>query len=206
MSGVGLKATIREGKGKGVARKLRAQGQIPAIVYGVGESTKVALEAKAVEQILHAHGGENAVIDLDMAGTKKRVIIRDHQSHWSRGYLLHCDLLELQQGHKVNVTVSIEIVGETPLGVRESQGILQHQMHEIQIDVLPDSIPEILQLDASALDVGESLHVSDLNLPEGVHVHASEESAICTVLASKVKDDEDEAGEEASDDEAAPEE
>ncbi len=200
MSDFGLKATVREGRGKGVARRLRAQGQIPAVVYGAGEPVAVALAAKEVDKILNAHGGSHAVIDLDLDGKKKQVLIRDYQSHWSNGHLLHCDLLELHKDHKVTVTVGLEIVGEVALGVRESQGIMQQQMHEIEIDCLPSAMPESIQVDASALDIGDSLHVSDLTLPEGVQVHATGETAICTVLAPKLKTEEstEESGEEAT--------
>ncbi len=200
MSDFGLKATVREGRGKGVARRLRAQGQIPAVVYGAGEPVAVALAAKEVDKILHSHGGSHAVIDLDLDGQKKQVLIRDYQSHWSNGHLIHCDLLELHKDHKVTVTVGLEVVGETAIGVRESQGIMQQQMHEIEIDCLPSAMPESIEVDASGLDIGESLHVSDLKLPEGVQVHAAPETAICTVLAPKLKaeDSAEDAAEEAT--------
>ena len=198
MSTFGLKAIVREGRGKGAARQLRREGFIPAVVYGGEESTALSVSRKELSRILFAHGGTSSVINLDVEGLgKKQVLIRDYQADPVRGDVIHADLLELTKGHKITMTVAIELIGDAPLGVRESQGILQHQMHQIELDCLPSNIPEAIKLDASGLDIGESLHVSDLTLPEGVHVHAAPETNICTVMAPKLKAEDTEEGAEA---------
>jgi len=190
MSDFGLSATVREASGKGVARKLRREGMIPAVMYGGEAPTALSVNRKELSRILASPGGDHAVIDLNVEGVgTKKVLVRDYQSDAVRGDLMHADLLELQKGHKINVTIPVELTGGEPLGVRESQGILQHQMHQIELDCLPDAIPASLTLDASGLDIGESLHVSDLTVPEGVHIHATPETTVCTVLAPKLKDD-----------------
>lgn len=190
MSAFALKATVREGNGKGAARRLRRQGLVPAVLYGVGEPTSLALNLRELSRITHSHGGDHAVLDLDVAGLGKRLaVIRDRQLDNVTGVVLHCDLLEVQKGHQIRVTVGIEIVGETPLGVRE-QGILQQQLHEVAVDCLPDAIPEAILVDAAHLKVGDSLHVGDVKLPKGVSIHAAADTTICTVLAPKLKDTE----------------
>lgn len=206
MEAIGLEALVRRETGKGVARKLRRSGYVPAVMYGVGEPQPLSLPSREISRLLATEGGHNAVIDLNITGEgqkpiKKGVIVRDYQVSPVTGVLLHCDLYELQKGHRVNVTVPIHVVGDTPVGVRE-QGILQHQMHEVEIDCLPDAIPDALEVDASALQIGDSIHISDLELPEGVRIHAAEESTIVSVLPPKIQAEEVEAEEEAGEEEA----
>jgi len=106
------------------------------------------------------------------------------------GKPIHCDLYEVQKGHKVTVTVGIYIVGETPIGVRE-QGILQQQMHEVELDCLPNAIPASFELDASNLQIGDSLHVSDLTVADGGSLHIGDEAMVVTVIAPKLKDEDE---------------
>jgi len=188
MSTFGLKATRREETGKGAARRLRAAGRLPAVMYGVGDPTPLSINLREVTRMLTIEGANHGLIDLDIEGVgKKGVVIRDAQIDPIKGTLMHCDLYEVQKGHKVTVTVGIQLVGDTPIGVHEEQGILQLAMHEVELDCLPNAIPNVIEVDASALKVGDSLHVSDLNVPEGAHLHAAPEATVVSVLAPKLK-------------------
>ncbi len=191
MSAVVLSARVRQRSGKGHARRLRAAGEIPAIMYGVGEPTMLALSLKDTTHLLFGGGtAADGLIELDVEGVgKKGVIMRDHQADVVTGRLLHCDLYEVKKGQKVNVTVSILLVGGTPAGVR-AQGVMQHQLHAVDVDCLPNAIPEHLELDASELEIGGALHVSDLVVPEGVTVHANDDVTVVSIVAPKVADEE----------------
>jgi large subunit ribosomal protein L25 len=190
MATMALEATPREGTGKGPARRLRAAGMVPAVLYGVEDPVPVAVPDREVTRLLTREGGDHALIELSIGGAKKGVIVRDYQVDPITGAVLHCDFYEVQKGHKVTVTVGIEIVGDTPQGVREEQGILQHQLHELELDCLPDRIPDVIRVDASHLGIGDSIHVADLALPEGVRSHQTPDTTVVSILPPKVEAEE----------------
>jgi len=201
MSAIGLEAKERDQTGKGVARRLRREGLIPAVMYGVGDPKPLAVGHKQLLQLLGREGGDHALIELKVGGKKTGVVLRDYQLHPVTGDVIHCDFLEVQKGHRLTVTVGITVVGETPKGVRE-QGILQHQLHEVELDCLPDRIPETLEVDASHLGIGDSIHVADLTLPEGVRLHSAPETTVVSVLPPKLAVEEEAAPAEAPEAEA----
>jgi large subunit ribosomal protein L25 len=189
MATMALEATPRERTGKGVARQLRREGMIPAVLYGVEDPVALAVPNREMTRLLTREGGDHALIELQIGGAKKGVIVRDYQVDPITGAVLHCDFYEVQKGHRVTVTVGIELTGETPQGVRE-QGILQHQLHELELDCLPDRIPDVIQVDASHLMIGDSIHVADLPLPEGVRSHSAPDTAVVSILPPKVEAEE----------------
>jgi large subunit ribosomal protein L25 len=187
MATMALEATPREGTGKGPARRLRRAGMVPAVLYGVAEPLALAVPDREVTRLLTREGGDHALIELSIDGTKKGVIVRDYQVDPITGAVLHCDFYEVQKGHKVTVTVGIEVVGDTPVGVREEQGILQLQLHELELDCLPDRIPDVIQVNASQLGIGDAIHVADLALPEGVRAHAAPDTTVVSVQPPTVE-------------------
>lgn len=189
MSTIGLEATTREATGKGISRRLRREGLVPAVIYGVGEPKLLAVPRKETVRLLTREGGDHALIELKVGKEKKGVVVRDYQLHPVTGDLLHLDFLEVQKGHRLTVTVGIELVGETPPGVR-AQGILQHQMHEIELDCLPDQIPDVIEVDASHLEIGDSIHVGGLKLPEGSRFHAPPEATVVSIQPPRVAEEE----------------
>lgn len=189
MATMAMEATARERTGKGIARRLRREGMIPAVLYGVEEPVALAVPDREMTRLLTREGGDHALIELKIGGVKKGVIVREFQVDPVTGAVLHCDFYEVQKGHRVTVTVGIELVGETPQGVRE-QGILQHQLHELELDCLPDRIPDLIQVDASHLMIGDSIHVADLALPEGVRSHSAPDTTVVSILPPKVEAEE----------------
>jgi large subunit ribosomal protein L25 len=164
MAEVTLKVEKRETRGKGPAKKLRAAGKIPAIIYGRGEETvPLILDAAVFHTILHGHAGENIIFDVKMPGTRKTIkaIIRDVQHHPVNGEILHVDLQHIIMTEKLTVQVPLVLAG-SPTGVRNKGGILQHILHELEIECLPTDIPEHIEVDVTDLDVGDSIHISDL--------------------------------------------
>ena len=182
-----LAVEVREGLGKGVARKLRARNLIPAVLYGRGrEAVSISLDPLRLEKLLHASSsGLNTLIDLDVQGRKdlggKTVIVKELQREPIRGALLHADLYEVDLSKTIQVSVPIHVIG-TPVGVSLNGGILDTALREIDIECLPRAIPSAIEVDVSALDVGESIHVRDLQIPEGVTVLSDEDLSVVSVV------------------------
>lgn len=182
-----LAVEVREGIGKGVARKLRAQNRIPAVFYGRGKAAvSLSLDPARLEKLLHASSaGLNTLIDLDVSGRQdlagKTVIVKELQREPIRGALVHADLYEVDLTKTIEVSVPIHVVG-TAVGVSLNGGILDMALREIDIECLPRAIPSAIEVDVSALDVGESLHVRDLVVPQGVTVLSDEDLSVVSVV------------------------
>lgn len=182
MEKVALKATLREGKGKGPARSLRRGGSIPAVIYGQGGSIPISLDRKELARIINAGGG-GALLTVTVAGAEKdrMAILKDYQLDPIRNELLHADLLEVAMDKVIHINVPVTLVG-TSEGVKEG-GILQQPTHEISVECLPGNIPEHIEVDITALGIGDSVHVGDLKLPEGVKALTEHETVILTIAA-----------------------
>lgn len=183
-----LAVEVREDKGKGVARKLRAQGRIPAVMYGQGNApVSLSLEPRSLEKLLAAEG-HNALFDLSGPGVGKRtVLVKDLQRDPVRGGLLHADLFEIDANEAITVKVSLHLVG-TPVGVSIDGGLVDHSLREVEIECLPRAIPERIDVDITNLHLGDALHVSDVALPEGVTLVTHGELAVVSVIAAKVEE------------------
>lgn len=181
-----LVAETREATGKGVARKLRAAGRIPAVVYGRGAETKaISIDPGALQRLLQRSGaGMNTLIELSVDDISRTVLVKELQRDPVRGRPLHADFYLVELDKTVEVSVPIHLVGKPP-GVEEG-GILDHPLREIELECLPQAIPEGVDVDVSALDIGDSIHVRDLTLPEGVSVQTDENLAVASVVAPVV--------------------
>lgn len=189
-----LVAEIREGKGKGTARKLRAAGRIPAVLYGRGrESRSLTLDPHALERLLRASdAGMNTLIDLRVSGPEAMdqvVLVKELQRDPVRGVPLHADLYQVDLETSIEVSVPIHLVGQ-PVGVELNDGILDHSLRELEIACLPRAIPESFDVDVSALDIGDSIHVRDLALPEGVELRSDADLSVASVVAARVVEEE----------------
>lgn len=185
-----LAVEVRTDTGKGVARKLRAVGRIPAVLYGHGNaSVSLSIQAKDLDTLLKtSHAGLNTLIDLegDSAVEGKVVLIKELQRHSVAGTLSHADFFEIDATAKIHVSVPIKLEG-TPEGVKLG-GVLEHMMREIDLLCLPNAIPDSLEIDVSGMNQNESLHVSDLTLPEGVETGVDEGLPIVHVATKKVEE------------------
>jgi large subunit ribosomal protein L25 len=214
-----LKSARRDGVGKGVARKLRVAGDVPAIYYGRGEEPlPLTIRAKELEGLLHAAAGSNLIVDLHVEGAsagERKAILREVQRHPVRGSILHADFQHISLTEMITVEVEIALTG-TPVGVKEGGGILEFLLREVEIECLPTDIPAHLAVDVTHLNIGESVHVSDLKvenatvLSEGHRTIASvvpptvleeakpaeEGAAAEPELVKKEKESEDEGGKE----------
>jgi large subunit ribosomal protein L25 len=157
-------ATPREGKfNKNAARRVRAGGKIPAVVYGAGQdSVAVTVDPRTITKILHSDSGHNTIFDLDISGSAVvKAMIVDWQNEPLKGALLHIDLKRIAMDKAMVVSVPIQLVG-VPVGVKAQGGILEHVLREVEIECLPADIPSHLDVDVSNLEMNQSVHVSDL--------------------------------------------
>jgi large subunit ribosomal protein L25 len=177
-----LTVTPREGVGKSVARRLRRSGKTPGILYGGASPVNIAVDPREVFRIIHGHEGSTQLLRVTFAGSKesRMVILRDLQLDPVSENLVHVDLQEVNMDKPIQVTVALRHVGE-PIGVRDTQGILEMVLREVQVSCLPANIPEDIKADVSNLAIGDVLTVADLVVPEGVRVLTDTAQAVATV-------------------------
>jgi large subunit ribosomal protein L25 len=183
MEQVVMNIKVREKTGKGVCRRIRNAGDVPAVVYGKGmDSVPAVVNHKELAAAIAGEGGRNRIISLqgDKALEGTLVIVSDLFQDCLKGTLLHVDLHKISLSEKVKVPVAVNIVGNA-IGVKEG-GLLDFVMHTVEIECLPNQIPEHLDVDVTQLKIGESFHVSSLNIPAGVKVLADPNSTIVSVL------------------------
>ncbi len=169
--------------GKGGARALRRNGIIPAILYRGGESLPLKLPKKELTHFINTTAGEQVMVRLQFPdGSSKLALMKDYQVDPIKGELLHTDFFEVSLTEEVKVTVPVTTVGE-PIGVKRDGGILQHVLREMAIECLPDKIPGRIEVDISGLGIGQSIHVSDLKLGEGIRVLTDPDEVIVNVIA-----------------------
>ena len=160
---ISLKVDVRTESGKKFAKRLRYRGQLPAVVYGEdAASVACSVDYRALSDLLKAHG-RNAIISLRAGDANQSTIIKDIQYHPVRGEMLHVDFHRIDLARKIVVEVPIHATGSA-VGVRIGEGILEQMLHELEVECLPTDIPDHIEIDVSDLDIGDSLHVSDIVL------------------------------------------
>jgi len=179
-----LQSDRRTEAGKGVARKLRRSGRIPAVYYGRGETPiPITIGLKELEEIIHKSGGSNVIVDLKVEGDgagDRKAIIREIQRDPVEGSILHLDLQHISLTERITVEVPIVLIG-TPIGVKDGGGILEHLLREVEVECLPTDIPSKLEVEVSGLNIGDSLHVSDLKA-DRVTIKTEADRAIAAVV------------------------
>src|SRR5438045_2937942 len=182
-----LSATARDKTGKGAARQARFEKKVPAVVYGHGRSTQpVMVDALALEKALTGIEPESTLIDLTVDGKKSRALIREIQRHPLRPDIIHVDFYEIKADEKVTLKVPVHLVG-TADGVRNAGGVLDQVTREVEIEVLPEHIPDRVELDVSALKIGDSLHARDLSIPNAV-ILTGADLTIATVVPPRAEE------------------
>lgn len=198
-----LVAERREGSGKGVARKLRAVGRVPAVVYGQGiEPASVSVDAKELYHVLHA-GGANVLLDLIVDGKPQLALARDVQRDHIRNRFVHVDFLAVSRTEKITIAIPVQVNGES-VGVKAG-GVLEHHLWEIQAECLPGDVPDAIEADISELAVGDSLKVSDLPVPSGVTILSAEDELVLAVVPPQAREVEEVEAAEGAEGEAAAE-
>jgi len=187
MEKVSLAAEKREEHGKGAARTLRRAGMIPAVLYREGRAQSIKLNRKDLAKLINTVAGEQVMVDLNFTdGDRKLALLKNFQVDPLKRELLHTDFFEVSLTEKIRITVHVSTTGE-PIGVKRDAGILQHALREIEIECLPDNLPSKIEVDISKYEIGQSLHVSDLTLGEGIKLITDPHDVIITVIAPVVE-------------------
>lgn len=185
MAEVKLKAQSRDAVGKGAARKIRAAGKVPGVLYGPEvEPMRLAVDAQELWHALHTDAGTNVLINLAVDGDTFLTMPREVQRDIVRGTLLHVDFLRIRRDVAIQVDVPVQLVGES-VGVKEG-GVVEHHLWELRIECLPTQVPESVEADISALAINDSLHVSDLRIPQHLTVLTPLEEALVSVVPPPV--------------------
>jgi large subunit ribosomal protein L25 len=182
----------RQATGKGHARKLRAAGRIPAVCYSPSmEATPLQVDPLELDRLLRkSAAGMNTLFDLKGGGLDgKTVLVKALQRDPVRGQLLHADLFAIDAAKQIEVSVPVHIAG-VAVGVRLGGGILDLPMREIEVTCLPRAIPEEFTIDVSALQLGDSIHVRDVPLPEGVTLMSDPDLTLVSVVAPRAEEEE----------------
>ncbi len=212
-----VNAEMREDQGKGASRRLRRAGKFPAIVYGAGkEPEPITLDHAVMLRQLENEAFYSQVLTLHIGSEEEQAVLRDLQRHPSKPFILHMDFMRIKRGETLRMNIPIHLIGgdEAP-GVKEG-GVLSQVVVDVEIECLPRNLPEYIEVDVSALDVGDSVHLSDLKLPEGVELvsmigqedqseedlHATDQP-VASIHHKIVKEEEPEVEVEAAEGEAA---
>ncbi len=176
-----LTAEPRTDSGKGVARKLRAAGRVPAVLYGQGsETVSLSVDAHEMSRVLHSGAGSNVLLDLVVDGKDHLVIPRQIQRNHIRNTLIHVDFLAVSRTQTITVDVPVHEVGEA-VGVKEG-GVVEHHLRDLHIESLPQDVPDHIEVDISDLSIGDMIHVRDIVPPAGVTILTNPEDAVLSVI------------------------
>src|SRR5438094_1942857 len=184
---VSLLASPRQATGKGGARQARFRGKVPAVIYGHGrEAQPLELEAKALGKALHGVEPGRTIIEPSLHGKTAKTLTRAIQRHPIRPDIIHVDFYEIHATEKVKLIVPVHLMGN-PDGVRNAGGVLDQVTREVEIEVLPENIPDRVELDVTALKIGDSLHVRDLSIPNA-KILTEAELTIATVVPPRAEE------------------
>ena len=197
-----LRAEPRDGTGKGAARQLRARGRVPGILYGSGvASTPISVSG---QDLLHLFHQGASLVDLELDGTVHLTIPREIQRDHIHGTYIHIDFLAVRRDEKVTLNIEVRETGEAA-GVKTG-GVIEHHLREVEIECLPSNVPEIIELDVTALEIGDLLRVRDITAPSGVEILTDPDTPVISVItpaALRTEADLTLPGEEAPEEEAA---
>ena len=186
-----LSAQTRSVVGRTAVKKIKAQGLVPACIYGGHDQpVNLTLNKREISNLLLHATSEHVLVDLEIADgsakSSRLALIQEVQHHPIRRDVLHVDFHAVRADEKLHAEIPVEPFGE-PAGVKNYGGILEIALHSLSIECLPKDLPELIRIDVSGLGVGEAIHVKDIVLPEGVVAHADGDLTVVRVAAPKVE-------------------
>ena len=192
-----LNAEPRTDTGKGASRRLRHAGKVPAIMYGGGKDPEsLTLSHNEVLRNLENEAFYSHILTIKSGGSETRAILRDLQRHPSRPVVMHMDLQRINESEKLKTQAPVHILGEDSCDAVKAGGLVSHDLTEVAIECLPKNLPEYIEIDISAMDVGDVLHLSDLKVPEGVtliDLARENDLAVVSIHVKRAEVEEDEA-------------
>jgi large subunit ribosomal protein L25 len=192
-----LDAEPRSDLGKGASRRLRRTGRVPAILYGAGvDPQNISLDHNKIRQELENEAFYSHILTVNLEGKKQKVILRDLQRHPAKPVILHVDFLRVSDDQEINMHVPLHFIGEDVChGVKMEGGQISHQITEVEVTCLPKNIPEFIEVDLTELHIGDSIHLTEMKLPEGIILTAlthgeGHDQQVVNVHAAKVVEEE----------------
>ena len=164
----------REKQGTGASRRLRTSGRVPGVIYGADKPAQaIEVDQNALLRHLKLEAFHASILDMTVSGAKERVLLRDFQMHPWKPIALHVDFQRIDPTKKIHMRVPLHFMNqETAPGVKLGGGVIQHVMNDIEVQCLPDALPEFIEVDLGSLELGQAVHIQDLNLPAGVEITA----------------------------------
>jgi large subunit ribosomal protein L25 len=201
MPDITLATEPRTTRGSRPAGRLRREGKVPAVVYGLGTDTvSVTVPARELQHILAGESGANTLISLDVDGESVLTLARQIHRHPTRGELVHVDFIRIRRDVAVSAEIPIHLLGEAT-GVKDG-GLLEQLMFHLTVEAMPGNIPVSIEIDVSELEIGDQLHLDDVKLPPGVSTEVETDTVVAQVAAPRVAAELEE-GEEVEEGEAA---
>lgn len=187
-----IKATVRTDAGKGASRRLRRTGQVPAVVYGGhAEPTSIEMLHNTVWLASAHEWFYSSIIDLNVDGQLQKVIVRDMQRHPVKPLIMHIDFLRVSADEALRVRVPLHFLNQETSPAGKAGGVvITHEVNEVEVSCLPANLPEFIELDLSGLKAGDTVHLSDVKLPEGVEIpelKLGKEHDVAVVIARQSK-------------------
>lgn len=193
-----IKATLRAKRGKGAAAAVRRAGMTPAVIYGAGKPpVAISLDYNETKRLIFAGHFKTTVFEIDVEGTLERAIPRDYQLDPVKDFPVHVDFLRISAGQTVKVMVPIHVSDQDVSPGLKAGGALQLVEHAIEVTASPDAIPDSIDISVAALQIGDTIHLSDLALPDGVIALAKPETTILTIVPPTVAEEPEPAAEPA---------
>jgi large subunit ribosomal protein L25 len=180
-----LVADRRDASGKGVARKLRAAGRVPAVFYGHDQATTpISVDAREMVHVLHTSGGSNVLLDLVVDGKEHLAMPREIQRDHIHNKLIHIDFLAVSRTQTITVDVAVVEIGDS-IGVKEG-GVVEHHLRDLRVECLPQDVPEKIEVDITELAIGDMVHVRDVVVPSGVTILTNPDDAVLSVITPAI--------------------
>ena len=189
-----IKANLRDTKGTGASRRLRKSGNIPGIVYGnKKDAVSITLDGKDLSLKFKKEAFHASILSLDLDGKKESVLLRDYQLEPVKSTLLHVDFQRVNENEKIHVKVPFHFINEdVAKGVKLEGGVITHIVTEADIACLPKDLPQYIEVDLADLELGHSIHLSEIKLPEGIELTAlthGNDAAVTSIIKPKVKEE-----------------
>lgn len=161
-------------QGTGASRRLRTSGRVPGVIYGANKPAQaIELDHNALQRHLKMEAFHASILDMTIDGQKEPVLLRDFQMHPWRPMVQHVDFQRIDKNKKIYMNVPLHFINaDAAPGVKLGGGVVQHAMNEVEIQCLPDDLPEFIEIDLKDMEIDDSIHVADLNLPKGVELFA----------------------------------
>jgi len=180
----------RAEQGTGASRRLRAAGMTPGIIYGgTSEPMAIKLDHNALFHALRREAFHSSILDMEIDGKVEKVLLRDYQMHAYKSIVMHIDFQRVSADQPIHVKVPLHFLNEdTAVAVKQSGGAIHHAISELDITCLPGDLPEFIEVDLASLDVGQTIHLSDLKLPKGVSATSSDAGMVIATASAATGD------------------